>query len=53
MSSFDFCCCEKKQKPACMYDCDNGYIVEKVKETPPNTTAGVGGGVFVYTEVYV
>lgn len=30
MSSFDFCCCEKKQKPACMYDCDNGYIVEKV-----------------------
>ena len=30
MSSFDFCCCEKKQKSACMYDCDNGYIVEKV-----------------------
>ena len=26
----------------------NNYIVEKVKETPPNTTAGVGGGVFVY-----
>ena len=30
----------------------DNYIVEKVKETPPNTTAGVGGGVFVYTEVY-
>ena len=30
----------------------NNSIVEKVKETLPNTTAGVGGGVSVYTEVY-